>query len=76
MRVAVLHLSHQRCHQARSAAAERMSQRYRAAVDVDRVLIQSEQPDARERLRCECFVQLDDLHLVRSEARLVERFEG
>src|SRR5712692_9222200 len=58
--VAVCHLAHERTDQAGAAAAEWVAQGDRTAVDIDPLLIQPEQPHARERLRGEGLVELDD----------------
>ena len=47
--------------------------RNRAAVDVEAIGDRSAAPEAGERLRRECLVQLDDIHLVEREPRELQR---
>src|SRR5260370_41063747 len=58
--VTVGHLAHERTDQPRPAAAERVAQGDRSAVDVDLLLVQPQHPQARKRLRRAGFVQLRD----------------
>src|SRR5574340_1135633 len=59
----------QRRGELRAGAAERMSQRDRAAVWIDPVHRQAGVPYDRERLDCEGFVQLDDAQVFQAQPR-------
>src|SRR5712692_5744115 len=76
LRVAVLHLAHQRSDQPRAAAPQWMAQRDGAAVHVDALVVEAEQAHASERLRCERLIELDHLHVARLEAGLLQGLEG
>src|SRR5262245_8895760 len=72
--VAPLHLMNQTRHDARAAASERMPQRDRPAINVDFARIHVQLLDARERLRREGLVQLDQVDVVNRQTGAFERF--
>ena len=59
----------QRAEDARAARADRVAERDRAAVDVDARGVELEPADARERLRGERLVQLDEIEVVDASSR-------
>src|SRR5436305_14458450 len=75
LHAAMLHLAYQGADQASSAAPQRVTQCDRAAVDVDLLLIEAEEADARERLRGKRLVQLDECNVGRLQAGLLQRLE-
>ena len=64
-----LHLVEQRRRQLRAGAAERMAERDRAAVHVQPLRIDRQLLQAREHLRRERFVQLDEIDLIERQSR-------
>src|SRR5215510_168940 len=72
--VAPFHLMNQTRHDARAAASEGMSQRDRSAIDVDFGRIHAQLLDARERLRREGLVELDEVDVVNRQTGAFERF--
>src|SRR5581483_5511082 len=70
---APLHLVEQRRHNARAAAAERVAERDRAAVDVDTAHIEVQLADIVQRLRGERLVDLEEIDVFDFEPGALER---
>src|SRR5271165_2873352 len=70
---AAAQLVHQRNDQLRSRRAQRMPERNRAAIHVDLVAIQTQLLLNREILRCEGLVHLDEINVVKLQARFLQR---
>src|SRR5919107_6073117 len=70
------HLMHQRRQDACPRAPERMSEGYRPAVGVEPLVLRVHPPlvEHRQRLRRERLVQLDKPHVVKGDARPIQRF--
>src|SRR4051812_3289343 len=62
--VAPFELAEDGRRQLRAGAAERVSESYRAAVDIDLFRVEAELFDDRERLGRECFVEFYQVYLV------------
>src|ERR1700730_6140961 len=63
-RFAPPHLADELNGELRAGCAERMAEGDRATVDVDARLVHAELAHHRQRLRAECFVQLDEIDLI------------
>ena len=61
---APFHFMDEGSHDSRAAAAERMSQRDGAAIDIEFIQIDAQLASAREHLGRECFVKLDKVDLL------------
>src|SRR4051812_5653518 len=72
-RPSAAHLVHERRHDARAAAAERMTERNRAAVRIDAFLRNPELSDTGNRLRSERLINLDDVDLFDAQSGALQR---
>ena len=70
---AAAELERERQQQARAGHAERVPERYRAAVDVDTVTIETQFLLDREILPREGLIDLDEIHRLEAQSRPVQR---